>query len=298
MAVPGNSELPEGTQSSRVGIAHVDSQVLEECRPATEPELVPSSWRRDSSNLATVRSERDLLDADAIGVTEMNAIRVIAVTTVLGGIAWNLGCVAPAIGPPVRSGIAVAETCPEESASRPTPDSPQLPQEVAAGVPDGIHRPFVMAAGQKALWCGDITEGYRAVWIHSYRAVRLASLIKTKDGWRADAVEFADPRQLPPTPASLPPATVSSQRDSQPSDAVVKAFLGAVDGAKYWTTPGWRDGGAEDGAIWVIEGRRGPIYRVVSRNNFRDPALEHLIRELFRGAGLSIPEEMLPRSHP
>ena len=45
-------------------------------------------------------------------------------------------------------------------------------------------------------------------------------------------------------------------------------------------------------------GRRGPIYRVVSRDNFHDPALEHLIRELFKAAGLSIPEEMRPRSQP
>lgn len=225
----------------------------------------------------------------------MNAIRVIAVTTVLGGIGWNLGCAAPAVGPPVQRGTAVVETCPDqESASRPSPDSIRAPEEWASG---WIHR-FVLAAAQQPLWCGDTTEGYRALWIHSYRAVRLASLIKTKDGWRADAVEFADPRQLPPTPASLPPATVSSQRDSQPSDTVVKAFLGAVDGAKYWTTPGWRDGGVEDGAIWVLEGRRGPIYRVVSRDNFHDPALEHLIRELFKAAGLSILEEMRPPSQP
>jgi hypothetical protein len=72
------------------------------------------------------------------------------------------------------------------------------------------------------------------------------------------------------------------------------AFLAEIEAANYWTVPAWRESNTTmDGAMWMIEGRRGSTYRVVSRSNFPDPALNHLVYALFQIANIAPPEGVL-----
>jgi hypothetical protein len=128
------------------------------------------------------------------------------------------------------------------------------------------------------------------LWLPSYRPVRIASVSKTKTGWVASGVEFVDPRNRPAAPQM--PAEVK-RRFKAPADSGVSAFLEAVDNARFWMIPNWRNTpNVSDGQIWVMEGRREGTYRVVTRVNADDPFLEEAIRMLMHLAGMEVPEEM------
>ena len=209
----------------------------------------------------------------------------------------GIGCTREA-NPTVRSGLRIASVCPstKESVGPPVEFTAE-PALHASGVGVHMYR-FVHAANEMPFWCGnEVLEGYRVVWVPSFRGARLASVVRTKEGWQAEAVEFADPRALPP--AALPSTTIANRDHSVPDEKRVTDFLADVDGSKFWTMPGWRTSTeTDDGAAWIMEGRKDGVYRMVSRTNVPDMAFENLVRDLFDLARLAIPEEMRSRTHP
>lgn len=153
---------------------------------------------------------------------------------------------------------------------------------------------FMGAAGASQLWCGTaVTDGYRGLWLPSYRPALMASLIRTETGWLAERTEFVDPRLQ--GEALKFPWRVARQHRSVPSTMSVNDFLDSLDRGQFWRTPSWaHSSDTMDGSAWFIEARRGSTYRIVTRINSSDPSFEGSLRLLVRAAGQPVPEEMKP----
>lgn len=217
-------------------------------------------------------------------------------TTIVMMIVAVPACSQPTEAPEVRSGHTVAATCPP-----PTDDETTIPTDLTGALEPWstalsaeVSR-LTRAAKEPALWCGqDEIEAYRGIWLPAYRPALMATLSRTSRGWTFTAVEFEDPRKLPPS--VVRPSLVVRRFDGQPTSIALSEFLSSATRCQLWATPSWqRSDETSDGATWVIEARRNNIYRMVSRANVPDLDFEECVRTLMRSANLNPPEEMRSR---
>lgn len=197
-----------------------------------------------------------------------------------------------ACGPPRLPEPSAAQRV-REQCDRPWTDDFYFPREAIEPKNELIddterqtYSRFLKAFNAPSLSCGDdtSTEAYRFLWMPSYRPAAVIFVRRVAGEWRAEAVEFEHPR-------TNKPWTVARRFEKSLNDENVAELRSSLARAKFWIIPPWENSLADDGAMWVIEGRLGSGYRVVNRPNPTDPSFKEAGRSFFRLAGLPIPPE-------
>jgi hypothetical protein len=185
--------------------------------------------------------------------------------------------------PAVRGGRPVEAHCTAGSASHFPPEAFGAPRELELQVIRALT-PYLAASESKRLWCGDQSETYRVLWIETNRPVRIATVWREEDQWRAAGILFDDPRLRN---TSRPPETVATRLSSQPTVAQVDALLMAIGQANLWNAATWRHSReTDDGSLISLELRNAGSYRVITRYASADAGLEHAARILIQATGL------------
>ena len=142
---------------------------------------------------------------------------------------------------------------------------------------------FLRAAGVPSLSCGDsVVEGYRLLLMPSYDPAIVLTLSLVNGRWRIDAAEFSDPR----TGSTW---KVTHRASRVIPDEEILQFLEAVERAKFWLRPAWKESTTQDAATWMIEGRRRTGYRVVTMLDPVDYAFQEVALRFFSFAHIPIP---------
>ena len=213
----------------------------------------------------------------------------VTVAMALSGATVGVGCRQEL--PEPSSAVRVARSCGAPSAAdyyfpRNIFAHPVDPSESATGpsrVFADMHEP--------SLSCSDnVSEAYRALWIHSFstlqpamvrlfRAGRSWSVVGARVKWPADDLKS--------------PMTETDHREAVLSGEQGDEVVAILTGAGFWAIPtsvSSRD--IHDGGLWLVEGRRGGAYHVVTRFGGKDQGfVTDVFRRLLNLAGIPIPKE-------
>ena len=131
---------------------------------------------------------------------------------------------------------------------------------------DRFARPWasahLAAAAQESLSCGPSlsTETLRLTWLRTGRPPIVARIDKRQGGVAATAIALQ-----PSTSGRHPVAVTTLWRiDRQLSDQALAEIDSALERAGVWSTPDSSVGGI-DGAVWIVERRRGGAYNAAHR---------------------------------
>jgi hypothetical protein len=133
--------------------------------------------------------------------------------------------------------------------------------------------------GEPALSCGPVVESYRLVWIHSF------------DNWQPTALRLnRQRRQWSIVAVRLLNAVDQRivERTERPlTDEAAERALAAFGQFALWQQPSFAvKPDVMDGAMWIVEGRRGSAYHAVLRSNVAEEALRELAMTLFDVSGM------------
>lgn len=138
---------------------------------------------------------------------------------------------------------------------------------------------YLAVSRAKSLSCGSGGEAYRVFWGGGFG---VQSVVVTITPDAAVGATFG-----PRTGAQV----VLDRNVSAPVSADAFGRLRQLlDGASFWTAKPFTDLEGE-GTVWVIEGRRGDSYKVITRVT-PDPALADAARMMLKLSGLPTPERM------
>lgn len=140
---------------------------------------------------------------------------------------------------------------------------------------------LLRAIDAQPFWCGhDIDQGYRVVWMPSYRPNVVVSVTRLGAVWKFQSVEFADPRnELNGGPSRWQPV----RRVEGPlSDEAARSISGAFGMAPFWSAPAWpEEREIDDGTSVLIEGRAAGAYQVVVRpDGWTDERLRRAVSQM------------------
>jgi len=116
---------------------------------------------------------------------------------------------------------------------------------------DAMHEP--------SLACGEIQESYRVLWDHSFSSTgayppTTIRISRAAQGWTATAVKLSGSVHRGERERRVRALTA---RD-------IETMRDAIEAFQLWSRPDYVNHvGVDDGALWVVEGRRGTAYHAV-----------------------------------
>jgi hypothetical protein len=186
-----------------------------------------------------------------------------AVASSLGAACADPDSTLPEVG---RRGVPASMSCVD-----PSDAGYYLPPEVLQPVGDyatfelrARYAQLLRAMKEPPLYCGPgVADGYRLApldWAGSPTVVRITRL---KKGAALSLVKLEAPTW------NVPPGEIVEARSRALSDPEWLALDAALEAADFWrieSTTGDIDAVSGEGLTWVLEGRRGRVYHVVSRS--------------------------------
>lgn len=200
------------------------------------------------------------------------------------------GCTQAGLETPVaRSGSLVLTECPTGTEASFFPPGVLLPLNAADDVRQrSALTQYLSSAGVEPLWCGgpEIEAAYRLLWFTAFGDAALVTLSDAGGTASLDAFEFFHPKDDPKR--AWWAVTRRVHRELALSES--SGLLLKVGQSKFWTIEPATETceGCSDGVTWLIEGRAGSLYRVVTRVP-SDDAIVSFGRELVRVAGIKLP---------
>jgi hypothetical protein len=171
------------------------------------------------------------------------------------------------------------------------------PKTFASGSYDGLpHRRqmagFFRLMSEPSLWCGEAPdEGYRFLtYFPFWGPPNPVSVRIARRGSRVElvAVILAGGRE--------PGVDLSVRRriEKRLQDRDWRTFAAAVDNAGFWAAPANTHSTLVvfDPPAWVLEGRRGHLYRALPFAPIARPLFRAMAKTLFTAAGVPVPEEV------
>ncbi len=152
---------------------------------------------------------------------------------------------------------------------------------------------FLRLMSEPSLWCGQaLDEGYRVLnyfpfWGPPHPvAVRLT---RTGAGLDLVAVSLAGGRD---TGVGL---SVGNRIQKSLGMAEFTAFASTVETAGFWTAPNVPPQGSAivlDADVWILEGRRGGLYRLLPFSPSQRSSFTPMLKMFFGMSGLEVPSEL------
>jgi hypothetical protein len=96
------------------------------------------------------------------------------------------------------------------------------------------------------------------MWLPPFRPAVAVTLVKSKEAWTIEGAEFKHPR-------TTEPWAVSRHIKKAVSNEEAAKVLASLQDLGFWTQLSWEDPEESTGPMWVIEGRIGNGFHVVSR---------------------------------
>jgi hypothetical protein len=122
---------------------------------------------------------------------------------------------------------------------------------------------YLRAVGLASLSCGEgSAEAYRFLRLTAFRRGIVISVDNNAGDWHLTAAQFLEPL--------TDPAASPSRIEKSVAEKEIVVLVGSLADAGFWTMPTWKGSDANDGAVWVIEGRKNRGHRVVSVANPSD----------------------------
>jgi hypothetical protein len=200
----------------------------------------------------------------------------------------------PAEIPEPRRAWAVNSECPPRSSEVYFfPDVAAAGHTNASPLSDRMRRAFgeiLTMADSDSLSCGSgPTESYRFAWLPANRSAMVLTASRDAAGWRIRSTVFEDPRVSGQFGA---PPKVTSQSDRRvEGDAL--PLVKTLESSQFWTVAASDRTTADDGAAWLLEGRKSNSYRLVVQVNSEDTSVVSVGQTLIELAGLDPPAELL-----
>ncbi len=183
--------------------------------------------------------------------------------------------------PPVNTGIAVEATCPTGSAVGVLGEEVGSKNSWVVGEATSV----LSASDLVRLWCGPMPDTIRITWIRTRRPAVVVSVQRADSDWKADALEFHDPRLLPL--GAVP--TIATRRSMKVVARHGDQVASDIESAQFWDADVVRQGRPEDGVGWILEVRKGPKYKAVVRENASDGRLDPVVKRLFEASNEPLP---------
>jgi hypothetical protein len=192
----------------------------------------------------------------------------------------GLACSEPEL-PEISNAMQVMTLCAGEAENRYFPGG--MFRSVPANLPVGwAHEPaqILEAMHEPPLSCGAEADSYRILWVHSFSRwpPTMVRMRRRGDTWDMTAVQLA----------GLVDRKVVARHERALSDGESREMLAAVSGFGLWNRNDFAwDRDVDDGAMWIIEGRRGTGYHPVVLINADRKAVQKLAVVFFQTAGIN-----------
>jgi hypothetical protein len=140
------------------------------------------------------------------------------------------------------------------------------------------------------LACGPFEgdEVFRLTWMHSFTRYPQLVVGATRTG-ATHTLAVAVSEWVPKPPGGVSPR-LRTRRERALSGDEWGELSSAIRAADFWNTPGGLKGFGDDGATWLLEGRRGRGYHMVIKWSPNDGSFRTAAMFLIRLAGLPDPE--------
>ena len=175
--------------------------------------------------------------------------------------------------------VRVAQPCEGDA------DSRYFPFEIFRSLPANLSDEsrglgqLLHAMREPSLSCGDEPDSYRILWRHSFTSwgAAMVRMSRPQDSWVMTAVQFGDSMKR----------NEVLRRERTLSDQEARDMLAAVSGFELWTRRdfSWNPN-ADDGAAWMVEGRRGTAYHPVLLINADELQVRNLAFAFWKSAGI------------
>jgi hypothetical protein len=205
------------------------------------------------------------------------------------------GCGGAVSHPPPR-GQQIAAICPPPADPgyylQPSSINPAREDEFLRGSFSSYFR----SAGLAPLWCGARQgEIYRLLYLPSGRPALIVEMSQAPEDWlnrrrwNFNVIRFEDPRSKS---SGLSEAfKVTERQDRILSDSDTSRFFVALDRAAFWDASPWKDAGADDGTMILMEGHAKGMYRPVTRWSTDARVFDAAIA-IFQTGNVPVPPEL------